>query len=198
MKTSDAGIAMVASFEGCKLTAYYDANGKVWTIGYGHTSGVKAGQRITKETAEKYLREDIAWAEQAVNAYNPKYQWNQNEFDALVSFTFNCGVGNLSKLLVNGKRSKTMIPERMKLYNKSGGVVLNGLVKRREIESELFCEPCDDSGEDDDNLCEVVKDVIRGKYGNGSARVVSLTNAGYDYLTVQTLVNQEMKRMTEK
>lgn len=192
MKTSDAGIAMIASFEGCKLTAYYDSTGKVWTIGYGHTSGVKAGQRITKETAEKYLKEDIAWAEQAVNSYCG-YQWNQNEFDALVSFTFNCGAGNLARLLVNGTRLKHLIPERMKLYNKSGGVVLNGLVKRRQMEAELFCEPCSESTGGSDDFAKVVDDVIRGKYGNGAARVVALTEAGYDYNVVQALVNQRYR-----
>ena len=95
-----AGLELIMQFEGCRLKAYQCAAG-VWTIGYGHTAGVSAGQAITQVQAEEYLRQDCRKFERCVNdaAYVPiTAQLNQNQFDALVSFAFNCGAGNLKKL----------------------------------------------------------------------------------------------------
>ena len=97
-KISENGLALIKRFEGLRLTAYQDSVG-VWTIGYGHTSSVSEGQTITQTQADAYLRADCANAEKAVNRYMAVYQWNQNQFDALVSFTYNCGAGNLRTLL---------------------------------------------------------------------------------------------------
>ena len=96
MKTSDSGIKMIGTFEGCRLTAYWDKTGKVWTIGYGHSKGVKEGEKITNQQAIDFLKKDVFDAEASVNKYFTHYNWNQNEFDALVSFTFNCGGGALN------------------------------------------------------------------------------------------------------
>lgn len=85
MKISNNGISLIKQFEGCKLKAYRCPAG-VPTIGYGHTKGVKMGQAITQEQAEEYLREDLEKYENNVMKYFNKYKWNQNEFDALVSF----------------------------------------------------------------------------------------------------------------
>lgn len=137
LRVSDNGLAIIKKYEGCYTKAYKDPVG-IWTIGYGHTSGVKAGQTITRAQAEQFLEKDCVTAENAVNSYGSKYNWNQNEFDALVSFTFNTGVGNLKKLLNDGKRYKNEISTKLLDYNKGGGVVLPGLVKRRKEEKELF------------------------------------------------------------
>lgn len=134
---SNSGINLIKAFEGCRLTAYQDSVG-VWTVGYGHTLGVTNGQTITQALAEAYLKADCAAAEQAVNSYNAKYNWNQNQFDALVSFTFNCGTGNLKTLTANGTRTIAEISAKITAYNKAGGKVLQGLVKRRAAEKELF------------------------------------------------------------
>ena len=137
MKTSSKGVSLIKSFEGCRLKAYKCPAG-VWTIGYGHTAGVKESDTITQETAEAYLRNDLAKYEKAVMNYDGIYHFNQNQFDALVSFTYNCGVGNLKNLTQSGKRTLAQISTKLPLYNKAGGVVLRGLQRRRAAEKELF------------------------------------------------------------
>lgn len=137
---SENGLALIKRFEGCRLTAYPDSVG-VWTIGYGHTSGVSKGQTLTQAQADAFLRADCAGAEKAVNRYTDTYHWNQNQFDALVSFTFNCGAGNLRTLLDGGARSIAQISEKIPAYRKAGGKVLQGLINRRAAEKALFDMP---------------------------------------------------------
>ena len=138
MKTSNNGLTLVKQFEGCRLTAYKCPAG-VWTIGYGHTAGVKQGMTITQEQADNYLKSDLVIYENHVNNLNRSF--NQNEFDALVSFTYNCGAGSLQTLCRN--RSNAKIADALLLYNKGGGKVLQGLVNRRKAEKELFLKPVD-------------------------------------------------------
>lgn len=138
MKTSQNGINLIKQFEGCRLTAYKCAAG-VWTIGYGHTAGVKERQKITQVQAESFLKDDLAKFEREVMKYDDKYRWNQNQFDALVSFAFN--IGNIDQLTANGIRSIQTIAEKMLQYNKAGGKVLGGLTERRKKEQELFLKP---------------------------------------------------------
>lgn len=140
MKIGQAGINLIKQFEGCRTTAYKCPAG-VWTIGYGHTAGVKQGQKITQAQAEEYLRQDLAKYEKLVAKYEAKYKWNQNEHDAMVSFAYN--TGSIDKLTANGTRSKAVIAEKILLYNKAGGKVLSGLDKRRKAERELFLKPCE-------------------------------------------------------
>lgn len=140
MITSSKGVSLIKQFEGCRLKAYKCPAG-VWTIGYGHTAGVKAGDTITQEEAENYLRNDLVTYENAVLKYDSIYHFNQNQFDALVSFTFNCGAGNLKNLTQGGKRTIAQISAKLPLYNKAGGVVLLGLQRRRVAEKELFDTP---------------------------------------------------------
>lgn len=139
MKTSQRGINLIKQFEGVRLTAYKCPAG-VYTIGYGHTRGVKRGMKITEEEASAYLTADLLNSEKAVERYDSAYHWNQNEFDALVSFTFNCGAANLRSLLRNGKRNRSQIAETLPLYRKAGGKVLKGLERRRAAEKALFLE----------------------------------------------------------
>ena len=139
MKTSQRGINLIKQFEGVSLTAYKCPAG-VYTIGYGHTHGVKRGMKITEEEASAYLTADLLNSEKAVERYDSVYHWNQNEFDALVSFTFNCGATNLRSLLRNGRRNRSQIAATLPLYRKDGGKVLKGLERRRAAEKALFLE----------------------------------------------------------
>lgn len=137
MKTSEQGINLIKKFEGLRLTAYKCPAG-VYTIGYGHTKGVKRGMKITEEQATEYLKTDVQASEKSVERWDSKYHWSQNEFDALVSFTFNCGATNLKSLLKNGARNRTQIAATLPLYRKAGGKVLTGLERRRAAEKKLF------------------------------------------------------------
>ena len=145
MTISDKGLALIGQFEGCRLTAYKCPAG-VWTIGYGHTGavdGVKIGKgmKITKDKATELLRSDCARFEAHVSKY-VGYQWNQNEFDALVSFAYN--VGNINGLTASGQRSRAEIAGAMLRYNKAGGKVLAGLTRRRQAERALFLTACEE------------------------------------------------------
>ena len=138
MKINKAGLDLIKRFEGCKLKAYKCPAG-AWTIGYGHTAGVYEGMTITQAQADDFLKSDMVQYENYVNRYCGHLALNSNEFSALVSFTYNCGLGNLKLLIKN--RDKAAIAEAMLMYNKAAGKVLNGLVKRRKAERELFLTP---------------------------------------------------------
>ncbi len=139
-----AGLALIQSFEGCRLKAYKAVSSeKYWTIGWGHYGpDVSKDQTITQAKADDLLRKDCQKFADAVD--NPDYcpvtaTLNANERDALISFTYNCGAGNL-KTLCHG-RTKREICAAIIRYNKSGGRVLNGLSRRREAEQKLFNTP---------------------------------------------------------
>ena len=139
MKTSEEGIALIKKFEGCELASYICAGG-VPTIGYGHTKDVKDGDTCTSEQAEEYLKEDLESFEAAVNRL-VEVDLNQSQFDALVSWTFNLGWGALSSstlLKVLNEDNFAGVPEQIKRWNRAGGKVLDGLVRRREAEALLF------------------------------------------------------------
>lgn len=136
MNISNKGLELIKSFEGCHLSAYRCPAG-VWTIGYGHTLGVYEGMKISQAQADQFLYEDVQRFVNAVNQYQSRFNFTQNEFDALVSFTYNCGAGSLSAVM-SCCNSKQEIAEECKLYNKGGGVVLPGLVRRRQAEYDLF------------------------------------------------------------
>jgi lysozyme len=140
-KIGKKGIDLIKSFEGLELKSYLCA-ANVLTIGYGSTGPhVKKGMIITEAKAEKLLVEDLERFVEGVNkAVTSKI--NQNQFDALVSFAFNLGVGALQKstLLkkVNANPSDKSIADEFEKWNKAGGKVLKGLVRRREAESDLY------------------------------------------------------------
>lgn len=131
------GLTLIKNFEGLRLNAYRCPAG-IPTIGYGHTKNVKMGDVITLHQADLFLLEDVQSSVNAVNKLDDIYHFTQNEFDALVSFTFNCGKGNLTKLTAKGTRSKKVIAEKILLYNKAGSRVLMGLMRRRQAEHDLF------------------------------------------------------------
>lgn len=136
MNIGNKGLDLIKSFEGCRLSAYKCPAG-VWTIGYGRTNGVYEGMVITQAQADQFLFEDVKYYADAVDRYNSRFNFTQEEFDALTSFTYNCGVGSLQAVM-SCCNTKQEIAEECKLYNKGGGVVLAGLVRRRNEEYKLF------------------------------------------------------------
>lgn len=188
MKTSSKGVSLIKQFEGCRLKAYKCPAG-VWTIGYGHTAGVKAGDIITQETAESYLRNDLVTYEKAVMNYDGIYHFNQNQFDALVSFTYNCGAGNLKNLTQSGKRTIAQISEKLLLYNKAGGVTLLGLQRRRTAEKVLFDTPIKSDKIETPIKSDKMDSKYYQKYTGDSPRVdevLSAIGANADYDMTQT------------
>lgn len=172
MLISDKGIDLIKQFEGCRLTAYQCAAG-VWTIGYGHTQGVVQGQTITQEQAEALLLADIRRYEWYVHE-DVDLELTQGQYDALVSFTFNCGGGSLKTLIEN--RTLEQIADALLLYNKSAkGEKLEGLVRRREAERKLFL------GIEDE--VEVEKDMI-------TIHAYSLAKDGNKYLSKNFQVHE--------
>ncbi|MDO0888510.1 lysozyme [Acinetobacter pittii] len=142
--TSDVGVDLITGFEGTRFKAYDDGVG-VWTIGTGTTvypNGVKVkkGDTCTAEQAKTYFKHDLAKFEKAVNE-SVTVPLTQNQFDALVSLTYNIGSGafkssNLLKLLNKGDYQGAA--DQLLRWNKAKGKVLNGLVRRREAERTLF------------------------------------------------------------
>ena len=168
MKISQKGIDLIKKYEGCVLKAYKDPVG-VWTIGYGHTKGVKKGDVITQQQAEDLLKQDLATYEAKVDKYNSTYHFNQNQFDALVSFCYN--IGNIDQLTAKGTRSIQKIAECIPLYNKAGGKVLAGLTARRNAEKTLFETPV--SGENSSS------DSKPSNSTSNTEKPANETNSGY-------------------
>jgi lysozyme len=139
MRTGDEGIALIRYFEGCRLDAYLCPAG-VWTIGYGHTKGVKEGETIDQEAAEAFLIEDLEEFEGYVTEM-VEVPLSQSQFDALVSWTFNLGPGNLERSTLLAKLNDGLydeVPEQIKRWTRAGGRVLDGLAKRRNAEALLW------------------------------------------------------------
>lgn len=143
--SSRAGLALVKQFEGCKLTAYPDpgSGGEPWTIGYGHTGGVRPGQKITQAQADTWLLADYDEHEAKVRAL-VKVSLTENQLGALCSFTYNVGPNNLRtstllKLLNKGDYKGAA--DQLLVWNKASGHVLAGLVTRRAAERDLFVKP---------------------------------------------------------
>jgi lysozyme len=136
---SPRGLALTKQFEGLRLCSYQDSGG-VWTIGYGHTGGVRSGQVISQNEADRLLGVDTALAAGCVNRLVTS-SITQNQFDALVDFTFNLGchrlAGSTLLRLVNEGNFEQAALEFHK-WDMASGHVLPGLVSRRKAEAELF------------------------------------------------------------
>jgi lysozyme len=139
MKISDNGLNLIKSFEGLELTAYLDT-GHVWTIGFGHTKGVKEGQSITREQADIFLMNDIASAQSTVNSW-VKVPLSQNQYDALVSFVYNVGGESFRKssmLRFLNSRQYVAASQEFDKWTHDNGHVVKGLENRRKAEKFLF------------------------------------------------------------
>ena len=141
MKASQTLINAIKRFESCVLTAYQDSGG-VWTIGYGHTAGVKKGDKITQAQADQYLCQDLAQYEAA--AQKVKRLSTQGKFDAVVDFMYNCGIGNFNsstlKKYIESGRATWECQEQFLRWVNAGGKKLGGLVSRRIWEANRFNE----------------------------------------------------------
>lgn len=140
MKTGEKGIALIKSFESLQLKAYRCPAG-ILTIGYGHTGNdVFERMEITEVQAKRLLASDLVASENAVNS--EKLTLTQNQFDALVSFTYNCGICNFQKStllkMIRVNPNSANIAFEFAKWNKGGGRVLAGLVRRRKAEAELY------------------------------------------------------------
>lgn len=165
---TEIGLKLIAEFEGLPkknpLDAYWDKYGKVWTIGYGAThyldgSPVKQGDKLkSKEEALELLREMTKQYEE--NVYKlVTHPINMYQADALTSFAYNCGVGNLKKSTLLKKVNKNdmdpTIRDEFAKWNKSGGQVLAGLTRRRKAEADLYFTPCNIMPEGDEGKPDV-------------------------------------------
>lgn len=140
MKTGPEGINLIKLFEGCELKAYKCPAGVV-TIGYGNTfyengKPIQMGDEITKQRANELLLALLPKYEATVNR-NLKRPLKQNEYDALVSFCWNCGSSETLFKMVNERDPETVNWWKTH-YIKAGGKVLNGLIARRKEEAELY------------------------------------------------------------
>lgn len=140
MKTSEYGKRFIKEKEGLRLEAYR-CSGGILTIGYGHTAGVVPGMIINKIQAEKFFLEDLEQKAEAIINRLVKVPLTQGQYDALVSFVFNLGAGNLMKstlLRLLNAGDYAGAAEQFERWNKSGGKVTAGLVKRRAEEKQMF------------------------------------------------------------
>lgn len=199
MKINDKGLEIIKRYEGFRANAYKCPAGK-WTIGFGHTAGVKKGDFIRREDAETLLKKDLEKYEKMVSTIDSKgnYNFNENEFSALVSFAYN--VGNVKAVTGNGNRSRTAITVAMLKYRcatvNGKKTVLAGLEKRRKEEVALFKTPVNEKKENvsrETSFDDVVKMVIAGQLGNGEERRKQVRALGFDYNAVQKEVNRRLK-----
>ena len=185
MKINQKGIDLIKSFEGCHLEAYLCPAG-VPTIGYGTTKingkAVKMGTVITQEQAEEYLRKDVEKYEKAVMKYDDTYHFTENQFSALVSFAYN--IGSIDQLTAKGTRTIEQISDKILAYNKAGGKVLKGLVRRREAEKALF------DSDKAEQTAPVVKEYKTGNPYNAPNKNVKRGNTGNSVRWLQWELNR--------
>jgi lysozyme len=139
MKTSKDGLQLIKDFEGLELNAYKCAAG-VWTIGYGHIKGVQEGMSISEARANEMLNEELTEYENYINK-GVTVPLSQCQFDAMVSWVYNLGNGNLTSstlLKVLNSGDYAGVPAQMLRWNKAGGKVLAGLTRRRQAEADMF------------------------------------------------------------
>lgn len=179
---SKVGIDLIKSFEGCYLNAYKCPAG-VWTIGWGTTEpidGVKPheGMVITQKQADELLIKNLKSYENAVNEY-VTYSINQNQFDALVSFAYNCGNGALKTSTLLKKLNAGDVhgaANEFLRWNKANGKVLNGLTRRRETERKLFLK-------EEEEVVKNIKINLNGVEKNVNA----IEKDGHNYVKLQDL-----------
>ncbi len=183
MITSQKGIDLIKGFEGCRLKAYKCPAG-IWTIGYGHTSGVKEGQAITFSQAEEFLKQDLKRFETSVRSL-VTVAITQNQFDALVSFCYNLGAGALKtstllKKLNNGDYNGAA--EEFDRWVYANGKKLQGLVRRRAAEKELFKKSLKS------NRYKVTASALNVRSGIGTSyKIVKVLKKGETVEVIETL-----------
>jgi len=139
MIISTAGVDLLTHFEGLRLEAYQDSVG-VWTIGYGHTKGVTPSMKITESQANNLLKTELIEYQNYINEM-VEVKLSQCQFDALVCWVYNLGPTNFKSstlLTLLNQEVKFQIPEQIRRWNRAGGKILKGLVRRREAEALMF------------------------------------------------------------
>ena len=139
MRISTVGVDLIKEFEGCKLEAY-QCSADVWTIGYGHTRHVSKGDTISQDQADKYLLDDIAWVEVHCDRLIT-VPLNQHQHDAIVSWCYNLGCGNLrasTMLRVINAGEFDKVSEQIVRWDNVNGQPVAGLTRRRSAEAVLF------------------------------------------------------------
>lgn len=149
MTTNAAGRALIKSYESCRLEAYYDKHDG-WTIGWGHLSGggwgglVTKGMKITQDVADLWFERDISYFENRVRDLLSRKP-TSNQFSAMVSLAYNIGIGNFRKSTClrrfNDGEPDYLVASALRMWDKDDGFVVEGLVKRRQKESNLFMTP---------------------------------------------------------
>lgn len=188
MRMSDEGRRdLLQKFEGCKLSAYKCPAG-IWTIGYGHTSAagdpaVYEGLTITQDKAEQILARDLAKFERSV-ANCVTVELDQHQFDVLVDFAYNAGVGALQKSTLLKKVNAgdfDAVPAELMKWTKAGGKELPGLVRRRQAECAVWAmahnhphEEPDHRAEPDPVQAEPAKTMLESKQGNAAIATTAI------------------------
>lgn len=141
MKASEFIKKKIKEWEGCKLVSYRCPAG-VWTIGYGHTSGVMPNQRITQAEADNLFENDITKFEHQITSLISGLTLTQGQYDAVISFAYNVGIGNFKASTLYRKMGQNpndpTIPSEFKKWTKTAGRELPGLVKRRGEEAKIY------------------------------------------------------------
>ena len=140
MKVGKRGQALIKHYEKLRLKAYKPHKDDVWTIGWGHTKGVKEGDVCTPEQAEKWFKEDLAWVERAVNQAGAL---SQSQYDAVASLVYNIGGENFRTSTLKRKLKERKFADcdaEILKWRKSSGRILKGLRRRRAKELVLFLE----------------------------------------------------------
>lgn len=146
MQLNQKSIDLISSFEGFRAEAYPDPgsrDGTPWTIGFGHTRGVKKGDVINRLQAEEFLRQDLGHAKSAVDRY-VKVPLNVNQYGALASFVFNCGEGAFAGSTLLRKLNSgdyDAVPAQLMRWVNNDGKRMKGLVRRRAAEGALWETP---------------------------------------------------------
>lgn len=197
MKMNQQGLVLLKSLEGCRLTAYKLKGERYYTIGYGHYGAdVKANQTISQTEADELLVKDLEKFEKHVTNYAVKKfpDLNENQFSALVSYTYNRGLGGL-KELVNHSDTIAAMSDNIVKYWGSAELYKDALIKRRKKEKALFDLSIDNVDKSvDKSVDAVAREVLQGLWGNGSDRKDRLTKAGYNYKEVQQRVNELLNK----
>ena len=142
---SDRGLAFIADFEGCRTEAYPDpgTGNQPYTIGFGHTGGVRPSDICSLADAKIWLEQDCNKAWQYIDDH-VDVELNQNQKDALISFVFNCGEHNFrasTMLTLLNQGNYGAAASQFTRWNRANGAVMPGLTRRRKAEAELFMEP---------------------------------------------------------
>lgn len=197
-KISDNCVKLVKKYEGFRAKAYYDVVGVI-TIGYGTTNADKSITGVTIKSGMSISEEKACeWLEKSLNKkylplvlkYDDKYNWNQNQLDALVSFCYN--IGSIDQLTAKGTRSVDTIADKILEYTKAGGVKLRGLVRRRREERELFVTPVEGGEEvkkkegcfSSNKKAKNLKEFLHNRnYGAGEKNLRAIASENYENLT---------------